>query len=716
MFNKIFGNHIIRYVVAGGASYAIELGCLLTLHYLAGLSVVAATAIAFWVGLALSFLFQKIFAFKDFQKEVRAISRQIVAYAILVLINYCFTLIVVGLFPKNWVIVSRTIALIITTIWNYSIYKKLIFVETQPLARVRFKKWLSVHRKVLVFSVLFSIPVLLFFYQYIFTGNGLVAGDFDYYAQMYEAFRISLLHYHQLPLWNPWMSGGVPLFANPQFGLISIQSLLVLPLGAIYGLKIAYVLYALAGFWGMYVFCTRIFGSSKWRALLVSYIWIFSGFFAGHNIVHFTFSLFFLLPWLLYFTIRRNWLGLGLLEALIILSSIHYAFLMTGFVVVVIFVLSLLRVKQSRHTALFSFTKKDGLFVAKTLAVIIVLSGYRFLLTYFFVRHNPKIPALLIDHPNSPILELKTLFLPIDIHIPVPHGLQWGWGEYSAYIGVGAGLALIVALLQLIKDVLSKKGFRNLANPRLVLIVILVGIITFALALGDHGSSSPFQLLRLLPGFSDTRVAARWIIFSAFTILVFLAAWRKNRRLVNVLLLLSVVELFFSYGPPTDVGQSDVSLPKSQFSSNFTDYNNSFHHLGVNGDKNINDSYYFSTTKNVGQIYSDDSLVDTLDKVIGTARCASNTERACNFVQTGNAVLTYWSPNKITVKRTAPGNILLNMNVSSGWRVNNGYPFALNQRLDPTTPFVLGGNFTTYNLVYAPKFSPSWLAWRIEKF
>jgi hypothetical protein len=118
---------------------------------------------------------------------------------------------------------------------------------------------------------------------------------------------------------------------------------------------------------------------------------------------------------------------------------------------------------------------------------------------------------------------------------------------------------------------------------------------------------------------------------------------------------------------------------------------------------------------NLGEIYSDEAFVDTLDRVIGTDRCGINTNPSCNLVLTHNAKVSYWAPDKITISRTGTGEIDLNMNVASGWRINGVYPFASIKPIDPTIKFVLPSNSQTYTLLYAPKFSPQWFTWRISK-
>ena len=112
------------------------------------------------------------------------------------------------------------------------------------------------------------------------TGNKVELGDFSFFAQGLEAIRISLLEYHQFPWWNPWVSGGVPLYANPQFGLFSIQTALTLIIGPVMALKLTIVLFTVLGYITMYLLLTRYFKVASLQSTLLSLIWIFCSFFA----------------------------------------------------------------------------------------------------------------------------------------------------------------------------------------------------------------------------------------------------------------------------------------------------------------------------------------------------------------------------------------------------------------------------------------------------
>lgn len=127
MFQKYFQHPVVRFLFVGGLTYVVDIGILVGLHYGLHVQRTVATAASFWVGLLFSFGLQKLVAFQDYQKEIKAISKQALWYGVLILFNYFFTLFVVSFFPDKDLILSRTIAVILTAIWNYFFYKNIIF-------------------------------------------------------------------------------------------------------------------------------------------------------------------------------------------------------------------------------------------------------------------------------------------------------------------------------------------------------------------------------------------------------------------------------------------------------------------------------------------------------------------------------------------------------------------------------------------------------------
>ena len=118
---------IRRYLIVGGSVYLFELLIIVVALHL-GASNVWSVGISFWAGLVASFFLQKLVTFSDKRMHHRILLSQIVAVALLVLFNFGFTLLVTRLL-QSFVpaIVCRTIALGITTIWNFYLYKTRIF-------------------------------------------------------------------------------------------------------------------------------------------------------------------------------------------------------------------------------------------------------------------------------------------------------------------------------------------------------------------------------------------------------------------------------------------------------------------------------------------------------------------------------------------------------------------------------------------------------------
>ncbi len=133
-----FGHIGQRYVIIGISVYLFELLVILVAQKL-GASAVMAVGLSFWLGLIISFLLQKIITFKDRSMHHRILIPQIIAFSVLVLFNFAFTLLMTKLLcPPVPAVLARTIALGITTIWNFYLYKKHIFRSM----RMENKPWL----------------------------------------------------------------------------------------------------------------------------------------------------------------------------------------------------------------------------------------------------------------------------------------------------------------------------------------------------------------------------------------------------------------------------------------------------------------------------------------------------------------------------------------------------------------------------------------------
>jgi putative flippase GtrA len=119
--------HTRRYLITGVSVYLFELVIIVIVRQLGG-SAVLATGLSFWLGLITSFVIQKLFTFGDKRTSAGILGPQLIAFSVLVLFNFAFTLFVTHLLEKSLpATVIRTIALIITTFWNFYLYKTRIF-------------------------------------------------------------------------------------------------------------------------------------------------------------------------------------------------------------------------------------------------------------------------------------------------------------------------------------------------------------------------------------------------------------------------------------------------------------------------------------------------------------------------------------------------------------------------------------------------------------
>lgn len=127
MLRMLLQKPLVRFCFVGGLTYIVDIGILIGLHSGLHTQRTVATGISFWVGLLFSFVLQKLVAFQDYKRELRAITRQTLWYGVLVVFNYVLTLIIVSLSPDKDLILSRTIAVAVTATWNYFFYKHIVF-------------------------------------------------------------------------------------------------------------------------------------------------------------------------------------------------------------------------------------------------------------------------------------------------------------------------------------------------------------------------------------------------------------------------------------------------------------------------------------------------------------------------------------------------------------------------------------------------------------
>ncbi|QQS20174.1 hypothetical protein IPL85_01840 [Candidatus Saccharibacteria bacterium] len=555
------------------------------------------------------------------------------------------------------------------------------------------------------------------------TGSLLAPGDADYLMQSVEAARKSMLEYGQFPWWNPWISGGVPLFANPQFGLLSLPTLCGLVFGSILGYKIALVMYLIIGFWGMFYLLNRCFRTPIITAILLSYVWTFGSFFAHRVAGHYTFFTIEFFPLLLYIFIRRReikhgWLWFGLLLGLMINAAAHNTTVMSLAVIGLFIIIELVKIglKISKKRSL-KVSIELNLIEIKMLVmaglVTLVVAGPRMLLSMSYVREYPRNLSFFPEETIGIFKGIFSIFGPIRQYIDQPTIPNWSWMEVSAYIGFATGIAAIICLILLIRSRLLFKHVVNRISPGIILIL---GVVFFLLGLGlIIGNVSPYNILSHLPVFSDMRVASRWMVWSSLMVILFVGAYPLNRyrKVINALVAISVVELFIFgsvfFAKPYTIHAADY--PESDVINQQIHYDTKRN--GAVYDENLT----ATTMSNIGQVIAGDALIDTRNPApfgADTIRCDSDIN-SCTFILTNNATVEKWSPNHIILRRTGPGNIRINMNPGKYWLVNGVYPFWNMRLAEPGSEFIITNPSDRIALKIQPKFSPEWFMWRLSQ-
>ncbi len=120
----------LKYLLAGIASYLVDLLSFLFLNSVIQAPLVVSITVSFVLGLTCSFLVNKIFVFGAVKgSSVHRAHRQAVMFGVLVFFNYLFTYASVHymLGIKIDPALAKTIATGCITLWNYILFNKVIF-------------------------------------------------------------------------------------------------------------------------------------------------------------------------------------------------------------------------------------------------------------------------------------------------------------------------------------------------------------------------------------------------------------------------------------------------------------------------------------------------------------------------------------------------------------------------------------------------------------
>jgi hypothetical protein len=347
------------------------------------------------------------------------------------------------------------------------------------------------------------VLAIAFYWPAIWSYPATQVEDGVFFQQQVLAAKVSLGRYHELPLWNPYRCGGVPLWDNPQSIVAAPLMLLALPLNIAATMRLWYIAHHAAAFVGMWLFARHDVRLSRMASFVAAAVFAFNVALANHLAGgHAAFVSFGYVPLALFLWRRAERdagcaVGVGLLLALMIYEGAAYPL---PYVILILAAETLTRLWPPRRIGriLASGVVAGGVFVcvgaARALPVVDQLR-----------RHKRALA------PEAESLSWSAIY---DMFLSQTHdlhgwnvGFDWVWGEYIAYLG-----PLLVGLA----------FFGLVFTRRRELGLAALGLLVFLLMCGHFAPWAPWHVLRghVFP-YKSMRVPSRFRL----VLMAFIATW-----------------------------------------------------------------------------------------------------------------------------------------------------------------------------------------------
>ena len=502
------------------------------------------------------------------------------------------------------------------------------------------------------FVCLFSYPTLRRL-----SGIGVVWDWAEFLQRNWVSFY-SICKFHQIPLWNPYDCGGMPLLAHPTSAFLSPLFALQLVFGPLAGLHLQISAHLAIAWTGGYVLariqsmgilgkltCASIFPASSWFWLHVA---------VGH--INFLPEAF--LPWVMVLI----WLGVEQHRILPLAAAGAVLAIMFGEGGVYPCTQAVLLISSVALS--LAFLRKSLWPISCVAVVVLFATGFaaiKLLPAWYMMRLHPRPIAELEYSPLRVVLD--GLFTRNQFY-DLQRVSQWGFWEVGAYLSPFA-IALTVP--------------GAASSPRRAAPWIITAALFFILAIGAPVSWYPWALLHRLPIFSSERVPNRSLIpFTlAFAVLAgfgadILARYRKPLgAIVGLALMLAAIFDQWLVSKPNlnaaVAGELPTLLPSPAFRQVYED----------------TWSMFTISMSNLGALHCNEEL-DFHDvtkmKVIGSNQPGYRGEQY--LLGRGSVALTQWTPNALSYDVYTPmSNVLVvNQNYDANWRLvqGNGKVFSEN--------------------------------------
>lgn len=345
-----------------------------------------------------------------------------------------------------------------------------------------------------------------------FYGNG----DWDLTYSTFEMARISVLKYHEWPSFQPYLSFGTDLNANPQATHASMFFIPVLLFGSFYGYKLSILLALIIGLSGARKLFLSIGGNTLVSTLL-AFIFVGAPYFSRHifEAGHSNFLYMLFLPWLFYHlnsylntSKRKHAVWSVLLLAQPIAGGAPLVFIFSV-ALMFLWVCGLLWTKQET-------VKRTSPFLLFT-GIALLLNAWKILPVMALWKDSPRL--VVDDSGINPLIWLHALG-----DYTTDTGTPHGWHE----ITIGFPIVLLFVIIYVFRQFPDYKKW-------LMLMLMLVWV-----GLGNFPSyANPWYLLNhYMPVFSSLRAPYR---FGGLTLLILCIAYVRLHYLTGDNFLIYIV-------------------------------------------------------------------------------------------------------------------------------------------------------------------------------
>ncbi len=486
---------------------------------------------------------------------------------------------------------------------------------------------------------------------------GLYDWDFAYFLHQY--WHIAVFSFKQLPLWNPYIGGGMSFVGRPDVSMTPFPLFFVISFGVVTGLKLMALSYIFLSMAGMF-YLSRYLGMGRLAALISSVLFSMSGCFALRIMAgHLGWLSAAYLPWIFLFYLKG-------------LKNIRYLFVCSVFLSLMAFEGIYILIFSVMFLAMFgglSSIQHKTFRPILAVALAVVLCG---------LLSGPKI---------FPVMELMLRFpRPTEVWRVVPFKNLYNvfldraqydnffqrfmkhtaWWELGAYVGI-VPLGLFVLSFRLIR--------RHWPLLLTAVSLLLIGI-------GNFSPFAPWTMLHRYPVFSDMNMPSRiWIVFifvSALLCGLSLESF-KAKTARGIYLKNSILAVLFCFIAWDLMAVNTVFFNKKFFSSANMLRRPVFQAKPFR-QTNMPEQYqqiYGAATAFFPQIFQNRGIVNGYEAIPIKRHAVPQGDPAYRgefylLDQGGELSQKYWSPNKLVFHYNIdrPDVLVVNQNYDKSWRTS----------------------------------------------